>query len=61
MNAVTFWGVIFILFKFNILATMLDMHGWISENAVLKYYIYKVTQEHMLPGLNLSQDDRFYL
>lgn len=37
------------------------MHCWISENAVLKYYIYKMTQEHMLSGLNLSQDERFYL
>jgi hypothetical protein len=55
MNASDFLGSYF-YFYLNILATMLDMHCWISENAVLKCHIYKMTKEHMLPGLNLSQD-----
>lgn len=48
-------------FYLNILAPILVMHYWSSEYALLKYYIYKMTQEHMLPRLNLSQDERFYL
>lgn len=60
MNASDFLGSYF-YFYLNILAAMLDMHCWISENAVRKCYIYKMTKEHMLPRLNLSQDERFYL
>lgn len=49
------------LFLFEYFSYNADMHCWISKNAVWKYYIYKMAQEHMLPGLNLSQDERFYL